>query len=96
MGLSRAKELILTGRAIGMEEALAIGLVHRTAPAERAEEAAIALAGEVAAHPADGLRRLKALFAELEGGGARTARENEALVDWQRHGAGLPSGRARA
>ena len=67
--------------------------MHRTAPAARAEEAAIALAAEVAAHPPDGLRRLKALFAELDGGGARTARENDVLVDWQRHGAGLPSGR---
>jgi enoyl-CoA hydratase/carnithine racemase len=93
VGVSRAKELILTGRAIGMDEALAIGLVHRTAPAERAEAAAIALAAEVAAHPPDGLRRLKALFADLDGGGARTARENEVLVDWQRHGAGLPSRR---
>ena len=93
IGLSRAKELIFTGRPIGMDEALAIGLVQRTAPAARAEEAAIALAAEVAAHPPDGLRRLKALFAELDGGGARTARENEVLVDWQRHGAGLPSGR---
>jgi enoyl-CoA hydratase/carnithine racemase len=94
VGVSRAKELVLTGRPVGMEEALAIGLVHRTAPAERAEAAAIALAREVAAHPPDGLRRLKALFAELDGSGRRTARENEVLVDWQRHGAGLPSGRA--
>jgi enoyl-CoA hydratase/carnithine racemase len=90
VGLSRAKELILTGRPIGMEEALAIGLVHRTAPAGLAEAAAVALAGELAGHPPDGLRRLKALFAELDGSGRRTAHENDVLVDWQRHGAGLP------
>jgi enoyl-CoA hydratase/carnithine racemase len=90
VGLSRAKELILTGRAIGMEEALAIGLVHRTAPAERAEAAAVALAEDLAGHPPDGVRRLKAMFAELDATGRRTAHENEVLVDWQRHGAGLP------
>jgi enoyl-CoA hydratase len=96
VGLSRAKELILTGRSMGMDEALAVGLAHRTAPAERAEAAAVALAQELAGHPPDGLRRLKAMFADFDATGARTARENEILVDWQRHGAGLPSGRARA
>jgi enoyl-CoA hydratase len=94
VGLSRAKELILTGRPMGMEEAVAIGLAHRSAPADGAEAAAVALAREVAAHPPDGLRGLKALFAELEGAEGRTARENEVLVDWQRHGSGLPARRA--
>lgn len=92
VGLSRAKELILTGRVVGMGEALAIGFLHRTAPAEEAEEAALALAREVAAHDRDGLRSLKAMFRELEAMPARVARENELLVDWQRHGTGLPSG----
>lgn len=92
VGLSRAKELILTGRVVGMGEALAIGFLHRTAPAAEAEEAALALAREVAAHDRDGLRSLKAMFRELEAMPARVARENELLVDWQRHGTGLPSG----
>jgi enoyl-CoA hydratase/carnithine racemase len=92
VGLSRAKELILTGRVVGMDEALAIGFLHRTAPAAEAEAAALALAREVAAHDRDGLRSLKAMFGELEAMPARVARENELLVDWQRHGTGLPSG----
>ena len=94
VGLSRAKELILTGRVVGMEEAAAIGLLHRRAPAADAEAAALALARELAGHPPDGLRRLKAMFRELEGSAARVARENEILEDWQRHGAGLPQGPA--
>jgi enoyl-CoA hydratase/carnithine racemase len=90
VGLATAKDLILTGRALGMEEALALGLLHRSAPAAGAEAAALRLAAEVAAHPPDGIRRLKQLFRELDGSAARIARENEALVAFQRHGSGLP------
>jgi enoyl-CoA hydratase/carnithine racemase len=90
VGLATAKDLILTGRALGMEEALALGLLHRSAPAAGAEAAALRLAAEVAAHPPEGIRRLKQLFRELDGSAARIARENEALVAFQRHGSGLP------
>jgi enoyl-CoA hydratase/carnithine racemase len=90
VGVATAKDLILTGRVIGMEEARALGLLHRTAPAAAAEAAALELARELAAHPADGLRRLKALFRELDGMPARVARENDGLVAWQRTGSGLP------
>jgi enoyl-CoA hydratase/carnithine racemase len=89
VGLSRAKELILTGRAVGVDEARGIGFVHRTAPAAEAEAVALALAREVVAHGAGGLRQLKAMFAELEGLAERVARENELLVAWQRDGEGL-------
>jgi enoyl-CoA hydratase/carnithine racemase len=90
VGLSRAKELILTGRVVGMEEAAAIGFLHRTAGVAEAEAAALALAREVAQHPPDGLRRLKRMFRELEGCADRVEYENELLVDFQREGAGLP------
>ncbi|MDQ3742269.1 MAG: enoyl-CoA hydratase/isomerase family protein [Actinomycetota bacterium] len=90
VGLSRAKELILTGRVVGMEEAAALGLLHRTAPAAGAEAAALELAREIAQHPPEGLRRLKRMFRDLEGSRDRVEYENELLVEFQREGAGLP------
>ena len=92
IGLSRAKDLVYTGRVVGTEEAAAIGLLHRTAPEEEAEAVALALAGEVAAGRPEGLRRLKAMFAELEGDADRVAYENDRLMDFQRTGTGLPRG----
>ena len=79
-----------------MEEAAALGLLHRTAPAAEAEAAAIGLAREVAQQSPEGLRRLKALFRELDGTAGRVARENERLEDFQRNGGGLPQGSAAA
>jgi enoyl-CoA hydratase/carnithine racemase len=78
-----------------MAEARALGLLHRTAPAAGAEAAAIALARELAAHPPDGMRRLKAMFREVTGAAGHVAHENELLVEWQRTGAGLPHGGLR-
>jgi enoyl-CoA hydratase/carnithine racemase len=90
VGLSRAKELIFTGRVVGHDEAVALGLVHRSASREDAESVALDLARSVAAHPPDGLRRLKRLFFDLGDTAARGEREGSGLVEWQRHGAGLP------
>ena len=92
VGLSVAKDLVYTGRAIGIDEARALGLLQRTAPAERVEEVAIELAQELAAHPPAGLRVLKAMFREHEASAERIARENRELVAFQREGSGLPQG----
>lgn len=51
IGESRALDLILTGRAVHAEEALAIGLVNRVAPAGGALEMAHTLAARIAAFP---------------------------------------------
>jgi enoyl-CoA hydratase len=51
IGESRAMDLILTGRAVGAEEAYAIGLVNRLAAPGKAREAAEQLARELAAFP---------------------------------------------
>lgn len=51
IGHSRAMDLILTGRPVGAQEALAIGLANRVVPDGQALPAAIELAREIAAFP---------------------------------------------
>lgn len=63
IGHSRAMDMILTGRAVAADEALAMGLTNRVVPKGRARQAAEALAAELAALPQQCLRsdRLSAL-----------------------------------
>jgi len=56
IGLSRALDLILTGRAVTADEALAIGLVNRVVPAGQARAAAEELAHELALLPQAAMR----------------------------------------
>lgn len=51
IGQSRALDLVLTGRAVDAQEALAIGLANRLAPAGGALDMALALAMEIGALP---------------------------------------------
>jgi len=51
VGLGRALDLILTGRPVGAEEALSMGLVNRVVPPGEARAAAEALAAEIAVFP---------------------------------------------
>jgi len=51
IGQSHALDLVLTGRAVGGPEALAMGLVNRLAPPGRALDTALGLARELAALP---------------------------------------------
>ncbi len=63
IGLSRALDLILTGRPVAAGEALAMGLANRVVPTGRAREAAEELALEIARFPQVCMRqdRLSAL-----------------------------------
>jgi len=92
LGVSRAKDLVFTGRAVGADEADRLGLMHRVVPPEDAESAALELAQAVAAQSPSGVRVLKRMFRELDGSAARVAYENERLMEFQQLGTGLPRG----
>ncbi|HEX5252737.1 MAG TPA: crotonase/enoyl-CoA hydratase family protein [Mycobacterium sp.] len=63
IGHSRAMDMILTGRAVAAEEALAIGLANRVVPKGQSRQAAEEMAAQLAALPQQCLRsdRLSAL-----------------------------------
>jgi enoyl-CoA hydratase len=56
IGLGRALDLILTGRPVGAQEALAMGLVNRVVPRGQSRQAAEELAHELARFPQTCLR----------------------------------------
>jgi enoyl-CoA hydratase len=51
IGVGRALDLILTGRPVGAEEALAMGLVNRVVPKGQGRAAAEELAAEISRFP---------------------------------------------
>ncbi|HVH47889.1 MAG TPA: crotonase/enoyl-CoA hydratase family protein [Labilithrix sp.] len=51
IGLSRALDMILTGRPVRADEALQMGLANRVVPAGQARSAAEELAADIARHP---------------------------------------------
>lgn len=92
IGLSRAKELVYTGRPVSAEQAVTLGLADRVVAADEAEQAAIELATRIAGQSPAGIRTLKTMFRELEGTEQRIGYENDLLMEFQRNGSGLPQG----
>ncbi|HSK24656.1 MAG TPA: crotonase/enoyl-CoA hydratase family protein [Egicoccus sp.] len=101
VGLGRAMDLILTGRAVGADEALSMGLVTSIAPPGRSLAAAVALGHELARLPQTTLRAdlaatraafdlpvPEALLAEHDGGVAAIEAGGMADVARFRDGAG--------
>jgi enoyl-CoA hydratase len=77
IGHGRAMDLILTGRGVGAEEALRIGLVDRVVPEGETLAAAVALATEIAAHPQVCMRNDRRSVLEQWGRGEAEAMANE-------------------
>jgi enoyl-CoA hydratase len=67
VGLGRALDLILTGRPVGADEALAIGFANRVVPSGEGRAAAEALAAELARFPQACLRSDRASVYEALG-----------------------------
>jgi enoyl-CoA hydratase/carnithine racemase len=78
VGAGRARDLLLTGRPVGAEEALRIGLVSAVYPDGELLTAAIATAAEIASLPALQVRLTRRLLDENAGGAdADTVLERE-------------------
>ena len=65
VGISRAYELLYTGRIMDAGEALEIGLVNHLAPAGETKKAALELDGVIAEKPVEAIRLIKKGVREL-------------------------------
>lgn len=63
VGVRKAKEMILTSRLIGAEEALSCGLVNKVVPLEKLDEASMEMAEVIASKPPLSVRATKRIFA---------------------------------
>lgn len=101
VGLGRALDILLTGRTVLADEALAIGLINRITPVGEALEHATALASLIAAYPQDTVRSdrramLDGIGLTLADGLDREAHLGLQVMDVARSGAKrFESGRGR-
>jgi enoyl-CoA hydratase len=77
VGVSRAMDMVLTGRGVGAEEALAMGLVNRVVPVGASRAGAEELAHRLAAFPQTCMREDRLSLLEQEGMDEEAAMGNE-------------------
>ncbi|GAA1662057.1 crotonase/enoyl-CoA hydratase family protein [Fodinicola feengrottensis] len=95
IGVSRAMDLTLTGRAVPAQEAYAMGLANRLVPAGQEREAAERLAAELASLPQTCLREDRLSLLEQESLNEPAALANELRHGWVSLGADAVAGAAR-
>jgi len=84
VGLPKAKELLYTGRVVGAEEALRIGLLNELVPSARLIESAVEIAQMIAKNDPRMVQGIKRLLHEEIGLGWRDryATEEDARANW--------------
>ena len=95
VGLGRALDLILTGRPVAADEALAIGLADRVVPTGEARAAAEALAAQIATFPQLCVRSDRRSAYDALGADEATALAREFELGLATANAGAASGAAR-
>jgi enoyl-CoA hydratase len=88
-GLSVAKYCLLTSKEIDAEQALRWGLIHKVAPSQATEEAALTLASHMATMDPESVSRIKSMLHEWDDVVGRSKSEGEGQVNWQSEGPGL-------
>lgn len=81
LGTSHAKDLLMTARTFDGDEAYRIGFFNRLVDTDDLRDAAVALAGQIAANP--GAKVQKRLLAEGSALFHRVSKENRELMRWQ-------------
>jgi enoyl-CoA hydratase/carnithine racemase len=78
VGFQKAKDIVFTGRQVGAQEAMAIGLADRVYPTERLLEESLQVAGEMATWPT---RAITAAKRALAGGWGRPLDDGMAVEE---------------
>ena len=81
IGLSHAKDLLMTTRTVDADEGLRMGLLNRLVAADELETVAVELASAMAKNP--GATTQKRLLDEISDLSARLMHENRGLMRWQ-------------
>lgn len=87
IGLSHAKDLLMTTRPVDGAEAFRLGFINRLADEQHLEDHAVGLAAEMASNP--GAARQKQLLARVSELEEKLWSENRSLVRWQQEAPSL-------